>query len=93
MSTEEAEVFSGNEGGRSILWLTNLLNELNMKYQKPVMYEDCNNAIIWNNERKTTMRTRHLFSFQFVPIFFPYITLSSSCNHHLLNDFPLSPVH
>jgi hypothetical protein len=23
------------------------------------MYEDCNNAILWINERKTTMRTRH----------------------------------
>jgi hypothetical protein len=59
LSTEEAEVYAANEGARSIAWLLNFLDELNLKYQIPVMYEDCTNAILWINERKSTMRTRH----------------------------------
>jgi hypothetical protein len=25
----------------------------------PIMHEDCNNAILWINEKRSTMRTRH----------------------------------
>ena len=59
ISTEEAEVFSANEGAKSILWLIKFLNELDIAYDIPMMYEDCSNAILWIKERKTTMRTRH----------------------------------
>ncbi len=62
LSTEEAEVYAAmlcNEGARSVAWLLNILDELNLKYELPVMYEDCNNAILWINERKSTMRSRH----------------------------------
>jgi hypothetical protein len=59
MSTEEAEVYAANEGAKSIAWLLNFLNELKFEYEIPTMYEDCNNAILWINEKKSTMRTRH----------------------------------
>jgi hypothetical protein len=58
-STEEAEVFSANEGAKSILWLIKFFDELNFDYEMPKMYEDNSNAILWIKERKTTMRTRH----------------------------------
>jgi hypothetical protein len=59
MSTAEAEVFAANEAAKSVAWLLNLLTELNMDYVMPVMHEDCNNAIIWINEKKNSMRTKH----------------------------------
>jgi hypothetical protein len=59
MSTEEAKVFAANEAAKSVAWLLNLLTELNMDYVMPVMHEDCNNAIIWINEKKNSMRTKH----------------------------------
>ncbi len=58
MSTEEAEVFAANEAAKSMSWLMNFMNELNFKYEMPVMYEDYNNAILWINEKRSTMRTR-----------------------------------
>jgi hypothetical protein len=59
MSTEEAEIFAANEAAKSIAWLLNFMNELNLKYEMPIMHEDCNNAILWINEKRSTMRTRH----------------------------------
>ena len=59
LSTEEAEVFAANEAAKSVAWLLNLLNELNIEYHMPIMHEDCNNAIIWINEKKNSMRTKH----------------------------------
>jgi hypothetical protein len=58
-STEEAEVYAANEAAKSINWLMNLLNELNLKYEIPIMHEDNNNAIAWIVDKKSTMRTRH----------------------------------
>jgi hypothetical protein len=59
ISTEEAEVFSANEGAKLILWLIKFLNELDIAFDIPMMYDDCSNAILWIKERKATMRTRH----------------------------------
>jgi hypothetical protein len=59
MSTEEAEVYAANEGSKSISWILNFLDELGFGYETPVMYEDCNNAILWINEKRSTMRTKH----------------------------------
>jgi hypothetical protein len=58
-STEEAEVYAANEATKSIMWLINFLNELNFEYDVPTMYEDCQNAILWIVDKKSTMRTRH----------------------------------
>ena len=59
MSTEEAEVYAANEAAKSVQWLINFMNELNFEYEVPIMYEDCNNAISWIVDKKSTMRTRH----------------------------------
>jgi len=53
------EVYAANEAAKSVNWLINFLNELNFEYDVPLMYEDCNNAISWIVEKKSTMRTRH----------------------------------
>jgi hypothetical protein len=52
-------VYAANEAAKSINWLMNLLNELNLKYEIPIMHEDNNNAIAWIVDKKSTMRTRH----------------------------------
>jgi hypothetical protein len=59
VSTEEAEVYAANEAAKSVAWLLNFLNELNFQYEIPVMHEDCNNALLWINEKRSTMRTKH----------------------------------
>ncbi len=32
------------------------LNDLDLKYERPIMHEDCVNAIIWINEKKNSMK-------------------------------------
>jgi hypothetical protein len=59
VSTEEAEVYAANEAAKSVSWLLNFMNELNLQYEVPVMHEDCNNAILWINEKRSTMRSKH----------------------------------
>lgn len=58
-STEEAEVIAANEGTKTLLWIIQLLDDLNFEYEKPKLYEDNHNAKLWIENRKLSMRTRH----------------------------------
>ncbi len=39
-------MYAANKGARSVARLLNFLDELNLKYELPVMYEDCNNGLM-----------------------------------------------
>jgi hypothetical protein len=56
-SSEEAEIIAANESIRSLLWLRNILIELSLGFDKPIMYEDDVRALRWMTENSHTMKT------------------------------------
>jgi hypothetical protein len=55
----EAEVYPANEAAKSVQCLINFMNKLNFEFEIPIIFEDCNNAISWIVDKKSTTRTRH----------------------------------
>lgn len=59
-STAEAEFLAANEATKELIWLTNLLRELNIEYEQPTLFVDNKSAIkiIKNNE--IHRRSKHI---------------------------------
>ena len=66
-STTEAEFVAINQCAKQLLWLTNLILNLNIRIKAPVMKNNNSGAIIISKEAKLNENTKHIeVRFQYV---------------------------